>query len=229
VSRASSAAAVDTTGIYNNSPDYLPVAFASTGSTSQIAIDVGGMSYNPLNEILSVTKVSANTMSVSDSIAAGSNDTTVPTTAWVTSKINSSGGGTITGVTAGTGLTGGASSGNATLGLNISTITSGYTKLSTTTVVRFWITRIANSLCILNVTFKTSSNSTGAIITLPSGYRPNRQVDGFCVGNEDSGNSIVTGFYISTNGGIYKQGAYGWDGWDTDGSYYSINMTYPIS
>ena len=68
---------------------------------------------------------SINTLRDSVTIAAGSNVTITPTGNTLTIAAASGGGGTITGVTAGTGLTGGGSSGNVTLGLSVPLSISG--------------------------------------------------------------------------------------------------------
>lgn len=88
---------------------------------------------------------SLNTLTGALSLVAGSNITVTPGGSSITLAASGGGGGTITGVTAGTGLTGGGSSGSVTLALDTTAVTPGsYTNTNLSVNAQGQITSAAN-------------------------------------------------------------------------------------
>jgi hypothetical protein len=73
----------------------------------------------------------------------------------------------------------------------------------------------------------SASTSTGIICRLPVGYYPARTTYFTAIGNEDSGNAIVTQLYVDTSG--YVRTFTGSDGLDNDGSGQHVNFTYELA
>jgi len=114
--------------------------------------------------------------------AAADNTTKIPTTAWVTTEISASGGGTVTSVGSGTGLTGGPITGAGTLALaDTAVVAASYVLTNITVDAQGRITSASSGTAVSSVSGTAPIVSSGGATPAISIPAVTGSVDGYMV------------------------------------------------